>query len=78
MESEEDEYWFCIIGPAKRSELPSGADGPMRMAIESMFEKISGHYAEECSSGWGLSKEDKEVIQYAKMKQYKKVNNIKD
>ena len=57
---EKDEYWFCTIGPAKRSELPNGSDLPMRIAVKKAFCGITGRDAEECSSGWGLTEEEKE------------------
>jgi hypothetical protein len=58
MEEEKDKYWFCIIGPAKRSEIPFGGDLPMRMTAKKEFKRIIGREARVCSSGWGISEED--------------------
>ena len=52
-----EEYWFCIMGPANLNGLPSGLDGPMRRAVETCFREITGHNADFCSSGWGISKD---------------------
>ena len=58
---EKDEYWNCVIGPVKRSELPQGADFPLRWAVREKFEEIVGRDAEICSSGWGMDEETKSV-----------------
>lgn len=60
---EKDEYWFCIIGPTKRSEHPPNGEGPLRMAAKDAFYKIFGRDANECGSGWGLTKKKKEKIE---------------
>jgi hypothetical protein len=52
---EKDEYWMCIIGPAKRSELEVGADGPMRFVVKERFGEVVGREADSCWSGWGVS-----------------------
>ena len=59
---EKDEYWLCVIGPAKRSELPDGSDYPMRMAAKDAFVGITGREPDLCSSGWGLTEERKERV----------------
>jgi hypothetical protein len=59
---EKDEYWFCEIGPAKRSELPPGADFPLRGPVREKFEEMLGRDAATCSSGWGLDEETRNVI----------------
>lgn len=58
---EKDEYWNCVIGPAKRSELPSGADFPLRWGVREKFEEIIGRDAAICSSGWGMNEETRSV-----------------
>jgi hypothetical protein len=62
MDSEEkNEYWNCVIGPVKRSELHHGADFPLRWAVREKFEEIVGRDAEVFSSGWGMGEETKSV-----------------
>lgn len=58
------EYWFCIIGPSYRGELPSGADGPLRMAAQRAYHNMQPNNHEDyaCSSGWGVRPEMKEAI----------------
>lgn len=58
---EKNEYWNCVIGPVKRSELPHGADFPLRWAVREKFEEMVGRDAEICSSGWGMDEETKDV-----------------
>lgn len=53
--TDELEYWTCTIGPVRRSEIPKGADSPMRAAVERAFKEITGRYPERLSSGWGCS-----------------------
>ena len=50
---EVDEYWQCLIGPCKRSDMARGADAPMRWAVEKAFTKVTGKEPETISSGWG-------------------------
>ena len=59
---EKDEYWFCEIGPVKRSEMQFGADGPLRQRVKNEFEFMFGRDAATCSSGWGLDEEIRNVI----------------
>jgi hypothetical protein len=61
MEEEKDEYWNCVIGPTKRSELPHGADFPLRWVVREKFEEMLGRDAEICSSGWGMDEETKSI-----------------
>ena len=51
------DYWFCIIGPAEKSELPWGADSPMRMAAQRTFEAMTKLSEYDCWSGWGTTRE---------------------
>ena len=48
-------YWMCIIGPVEKEKLPSGADAPLRNAVENAFEKMLGRRDDMCQSGWGLT-----------------------
>ena len=58
---EKNEYWNCVIGPVKRSELPFGADFPLRWTVREKFEEMIGRDAEICSSGWGMDEETRSV-----------------
>ena len=60
----EDEYWICIIGPTTRPELPSGADLPMRNAVEDAFQVTTKKEREICWSGWGNNREKVDMINY--------------
>lgn len=55
--------WQCRIGSA--SQLPPGADGPLRDAVEAAYEQLVGKSAEACFSGWGneFSESELAVIQ---------------
>jgi len=59
---EEPEYWHCIIGSAKRSELSFGADYPMRQSVKGVYESITGQSDYTCSSGWGMKQDMVDVI----------------
>jgi len=61
-EEEKDEYWFCEIGPAKRSEMQFGADFPLRQRVKETFEAMFGRDADSCASGWGLTYDTKLTI----------------
>jgi hypothetical protein len=54
-QEEKNEYWFCEIGPVKRSEMQFGADGPLRQRVKNTFEAMFGRDADMCASGWGLT-----------------------
>lgn len=52
--------WFCKIGgPAV--ELPRGADGPMREAVQAAFQSLAGVRDEFTFSGWGGSLDECEL-----------------
>ena len=36
------EYWICIIGATNSKNLKSGADSPMRNAVQKAFEETTG------------------------------------
>lgn len=56
------EYWLCMIGPTKRSELEPGADGPMRFAVKERFGEVTGRNAGTCYSGWGVSEKMAQML----------------
>lgn len=56
-------YWMCIIGPANKEELPSGASSPMRNAVENAFQKMLGRQNANCWSGWGLTQKRMKEVQ---------------
>ena len=58
----ESEYWICIIGATNSKNLKSGADYPMRNAVQTAFEKTTGHENEVCWSGWGSEKEKVDIL----------------
>ena len=66
MGKQHDEYWHCIIGPVKGSDLPWGADFPMRSAVENAFGELVGYSSKHNWSGWGTSDYVVDAIHYAK------------
>ncbi len=44
--------WSCKIGEEFPEELPPGADGPMREAVQRAYREITGVDAEFTFSGW--------------------------
>ena len=54
-QEEKNEYWFCEIGPVKRSEMQFGADFPLRQKVKETFEAMFNRDADTCASGWGLT-----------------------
>lgn len=61
-QEEKDEYWFCEIGPVKRSEMQFGADGPLRQKVKDTFESMFNRDAFTCASGWGLTYDTKRTL----------------
>lgn len=55
--NQKQEFWTCVVGPARREDLPKGADFPMRVAVQNKFESLSGYPPEICTSGWGCDSE---------------------
>lgn len=45
--------WECKIGEPGDEELPPGADGPMRSAVEQAYQELVGRPADFAFSGWG-------------------------
>jgi hypothetical protein len=44
--------WYCKVGSADESELPPGADLPMRLAIQKAYREITGRGADSVLSAW--------------------------
>ena len=57
-----EKYWVCIIGPAKENELKSGADAPLRNAVQNAYNKMIHNNDFTCWSGWGCSKERVDLL----------------
>jgi hypothetical protein len=51
------EYFAAYIGPIDRVELdktnPMG-EGKLRSYLQQAFHEVAGHWADTCSSGWGV------------------------
>jgi hypothetical protein len=73
-ESKLEYYWACI-GPTNREELdklyPNG-EGHLRHSIKEAFNRVTGHYANTCSSGWGCHPEEAETVGFAAGNDYHK------
>ena len=48
-------YWFCIIGPVKLSDIPTGGDFPMRDVVSKKFQAMFGSEPKHFYSGWGVN-----------------------
>jgi hypothetical protein len=59
-----ERIWFCKIG-GEVGDLPSGADWPMRQAIQEVFIRITGADPKFCFSGWGgeLTEPERAVVE---------------
>lgn len=59
-----EQIWTCKIG-GRVTGLPKGADGPMRVAVQACFEKLTGYEAEFTFSGWGaeLTEGERAVVE---------------
>jgi hypothetical protein len=44
--------WKCEIGIADDTEIPPGADFPLRMAVREQFLRMFGRGVDYCASGW--------------------------
>lgn len=49
-----ENIWECKIG-GEVGDLPAGADGPMRRAVQTAFETLTGVEASFTFSGWGAT-----------------------
>jgi hypothetical protein len=56
------EYWYCEIGPIEKNKIPYGGDYPLRTVVKEEFEKMFKDEVYSCSSGWGLSRRNKEIF----------------
>ena len=56
--------WSCKIGEVDVSKLPSGSDAPMREAVETAYQKLTGQEPKFCISGWGaeLDEDEREIV----------------
>ena len=61
MKKEIDEYWKCVIGPVKRSDIPFGGDACIRTPVHVAFRKTFNKEAKMCSSGWGKDSSGNEI-----------------
>ena len=62
------EYYFCYIGPTCRDKLNNkytNGEGHLRQSIEEAFNRVTGHYAKTCGSGWGVKEKEKEAMSFA-------------
>ena len=57
--------WTCKIGEVEPSLLPDGADHPMRVAVCSAYELLTGQEPEFLFSGWGgsLTEAERAVVE---------------
>lgn len=62
---ETDNYWYALIGPARRKNIPDGGDFPMRQAVQRAFSETLGADAAVCSSGWGMTPQVYWDVRYA-------------
>lgn len=51
LENNKPKIWYCKIGWA--TDLPDGADFPMRQAIKKAFYDLTGEFPDFLFSGWG-------------------------
>ena len=49
-----EKIWECKIG-GEVGDLPAGADGPMRQAVQTAFKTLTGVEASFTFSGWGAT-----------------------
>lgn len=49
-----EKIWKCKIG-GKVGDMPAGADGPMRRAVQTAFKTLTGVEASFTFSGWGAT-----------------------
>ena len=62
--------WWCKIGPAAVTQLPKGADWPMRKAVQRAFRELTGRDADYVFSGWGAAlTEGEHAVAYPQQKE---------
>ena len=56
--------WNCKIGEVVDGSLPSGADSPMRQAVEAAYRELTGKDPEFCFSGWAgeLDETERKIV----------------
>lgn len=61
-----EQIWSCKIGSTEDRDLPSGADWPMRRAIEKAYYDLTGKMPDFIFSGWGaeLDEGEKYVLEH--------------
>ena len=57
--------WTCKIGECDDTDLPSGADGPMRAAVAKAYREITGREPDFAFTGWGgeLDEPERAVVE---------------
>lgn len=60
MKMSEKQVWYCKIGGADESDLPWGADSPMREAVKIAYKQLTGKEPDFCFTGWGAELTDAE------------------
>lgn len=57
--------WTCKIGEADMTNVPQGADLPMRIAVERAFKEVTGQDARFTFSGWSgeLTESERAVVE---------------
>lgn len=58
---EPNTIWTVKIGIMGSAALPSGADWPMRNAVEKAFKEVTGRDSEFAFSGWGAELTEPEL-----------------
>ena len=58
-----EKIWKCKIG-GEVGDLPAGADGPMRRAVQTAFKTLTGVEASFTFSGWGATLTEGERAAY--------------
>lgn len=60
-----EKIWTCKIGGCKASDLPDGANKPMRIAVQRAYRRITGKSPIFTFSGWGgeLTDIEREVVE---------------
>ena len=64
---ENKEYWTCTIGPIKRNKIPFGGDSKPRQSVRKALGEMTGDFNLNCSSGWGLKEDMKELLDIIKL-----------
>ena len=57
-----DRYWYCLIGPVPKHNVPKNADLKPRIAARNAIECATGRWP-DCASGWIESHEAKKIME---------------